>query len=106
MTERATGLCRVDGGAHWCAECCDGRNCPSLGTLLDGSWGCLGWNLKEKTAIETPDGVTEAVPQPEICRQIDCLEGTEINREAALNKIRGLPEGEFFMSNIIEELSG
>lgn len=102
MAERTMGLCRVDNGAHWCAECCDGRNCPSLGNLPDGSWGCLGWNLKKKTILETPDGAVEAVPQPKMCRDMDCLQGSGLTSDEAIKRIRALPAGEFFMSQIIE----
>jgi len=105
MQERNVAPCRIDGGKYWCTECCEGRNCCDLGNLPDGSWGCLGWNLKRVRTVNTVDGPIEAMPQPDFCKDVNCVELMGLNASEVMNQIRKGPPGEFFMSIVADEIN-
>ncbi|HJY98858.1 MAG TPA: hypothetical protein VJ227_04035 [Patescibacteria group bacterium] len=77
MKDAEKFVCRPD-GIHWCAACCDGRNCEAFGELADGTWGCLNHKTK-----------------PAICVQVNCLAEMGVTYEKAVEKIADLPAGEF-----------
>lgn len=76
-------ICRPD-ESHWCADCCDSRNCGKYDELPDGTWGCL---IHER--------------KPKLCRQVNCLTEMGITYDQAMEKIRKLPPGEFFASQLV-----
>lgn len=80
-------ICRPD-EAHWCSECCEGRNCENFEELEDGSWGCL--------THATNTG---------ICKEVNCLTEMQLNPIIAMSLIAELPEGEFFASMLTNKHS-
>lgn len=105
ISERAQALCRPD-ETHWCSECCESRDCLNFNQLKNGIWGCLGYDIKKNKIVKTLDGLIQITPQFEKCRQIDCLDGIDLNRQEVEKRIKTLPLGEFYMSMVIKELSG
>lgn len=97
MTEAINNsICRPD-EKHYCTTCCGKRNngypCGLLGTLPDGTQGCIGHDGKQ-----TEEGLTQQV----FCITLECIPSKRLKEVRQVTKY--MPAGKFDMNEVLAKI--
>jgi hypothetical protein len=87
-------LCRPTPN-HWCIECCSLRGCHLLGTLPDGTEGCLSHQT----------GNNKGLTETELCRKFVCYPNIlkdPDKQEKILKAVQNTPPGRINIDNFVK----